>query len=164
VEASASQRVTAAEVQFSSILARNLDGELIPVTLDLPVTVDVFDLLDGGEYELPAGLLPPGDYDQIVVVMTALSLTVESGTRITIEPPGGGWTAIIATGPFSVVDGATTTIRLDLRWHDAIEWLGDHFEFHPIFDCDVDDPSGGGDDDSSGNGQGNGQGNGNRRG
>ena len=93
--APADQQLQAANVTFSSILARNLDGELVTVTIELPVTVDLVGLGTDGSFTLPAGFLPPGTYDQIVIVMTKVALTLANGTIVTIEPSGGGWTAVL---------------------------------------------------------------------
>lgn len=126
--------ISAVAVTFSSILARNLDGQLIPIASELPVTTDLLAILEGRTVELPAGTLPPGDYDQLVIVMTAVQLTLSDGTKVTIEPPGGGWTSIVPTTPFTVVEGGVTTIELQLRG-DLIRFLDGRFEFDPKFDC-----------------------------
>jgi len=140
----------AAEVTLSSILARNLDGELIAMTIDLPATVDLIGLVQGQTVELPMGSLPVGMYDQIVVVIRTVSLTLLDGTKIDVTPPGGGWTAIVPTVPFEVAEGLTTTVQLRFRPGGALRWIDDHFEFHPEFDCDVDD---GGDHDGDHDGE-----------
>ena len=127
--------ISAAMVTFSSVLARNLDGQLVTISSALPVDVDLIAVLEGRTVELPAGTLPPGDYDQLVVVMTKVALTLSDGTLVTIEPPGGGWTAIVPTAPFTIVEGGVTTIELQLR-RDAFELLEGRFAFDPEFDCD----------------------------
>lgn len=130
----------AANVTFASIVARNLEGELIDVTIDLPVTVDLLSIAGSGSLTLPVGFLPPGTYDQLVIVMTKVELTTQSDTIITIDPPGGGWTAILAVqNPFDVVEGQTTTVDLKFRLERLFEWLEDHWEFHPEFECDGDE-------------------------
>lgn len=134
--------ISAAAVTFSSVLARNLDGQLIAVSSELPVDVDLMAVLTGRTVELPAGTLPPGEYDQLVVVMTKVALTLSDGTVVTIEPPGGGWTAIVPTAPFAVVEGGVTTIELRLR-SDSFRFRDGRFAFDPGFDCD----RGGRDDD-----------------
>ena len=126
-------RIRAAEVTFSSVLARNLDGELIHVTIDLPVTVDLLALAEGRSATLPVGSLPPGNYDQIVVVMSKVALTTLNGTLIEITPPGGGWTAIIRVEPFEVIEGETTTVRIRFRPAHSFNMDGDRFEIHPNF-------------------------------
>jgi hypothetical protein len=128
-------RIQAAQVTFSSVLARNIDGELIHVTIDLPVTVDLLALVEGRTFELPIGSLPPGTYDQIVVVMSKVALTTLNGTLIEITPPGGGWTAIIHVVPFEVIEGETTTIEIIFRPFRSLKMIGERFEFHPEFDC-----------------------------
>ena len=136
------QQIQAANVTFASILARNLDGELINVTIDLPVTVDVLGLVSGGSFTLPAGFLPPGTYDQLVIVMTKVELTLMNGTVVTVDPPGGGWTAIVpVTAPFTVAEGQTTTVNIKFR-PGGFHWLDGKWDFRPGFDCD-----GGRDDD-----------------
>ena len=81
------QAFQAANVTFSSIQARTLDGTFTGVTIDLPSAVDMLSLLNGKDATLPIGLLPPGTYDQIVVVMTKVEVTPASGTQTAITPP-----------------------------------------------------------------------------
>ncbi len=134
---SSDHELQAANVTFASILARNLDGELIDVTIDLPVTVDLLELVSGGSLTLPAGFLPPGTYDQLVIVMTKLELTLASGTVVTVDPPGGGWTAIVPVAEtFTVAEGQTTTVRVIFRHGSSFHWLNGEWEFHPDFDGD----------------------------
>ena len=129
--------LNAANVTFASILARNLDGELIGVTVDLPITVDLLGLVSGGSFTLPAGFLAPGTYDQLVIVMTKVELTLADATVVTIEPPGGGWTAVIpVTEPFTVVEGQTTSVNIGFHPGRLLHWLDGRWEFHPEFECD----------------------------
>jgi len=126
----------AASVTFSSILARTLDGKLIDVTIDLPVTVDLLALVNGKEATLPEGFLPPDTYDQFVVVMTQVELTLASGTKIAITPPGGGWTAVVpAAPPFTVAAGETTTVTLNFRRDLSFGCNLGNWEFRPAFEC-----------------------------
>lgn len=128
---------TAANVTLASILARNLDGQLINVTIALPVTVDVLALDSTGALTLPVGFLPPGTYDQLVIVMTKLELTLTDGTVVTVDPPGGGWTAVIpVTEPFTVVEGQTTAVTIRFHPDRSFRWLGHGWGFNPDFDCD----------------------------
>lgn len=132
------RQLQSAAVTFSSILARNLDGQLVPVTIDLPVTVDVLALDFATGVELPIGFLPPGDYDQMVVVMTAVDLVLDDGTAVSITPPGGGWTSIVPTTPFTVEEGATTAVQLRFRKARAFRLLDGSIEFHPEFEMEHD--------------------------
>jgi hypothetical protein len=88
------------------------------------------------------------------VTLSSAVLLLTDGTRITIEPPSGGFTTNVATRQFTVVDGEPTTVKLRLRLDRALRWVGNHFQFFPDFDCDVrghgDADSSSGDDDSSG--------------
>ena len=115
------RRLREANVTFSSILARNLDGELVDVSIDLPVTVNVLTLEGGNSFTLPIGSLPPGVYDEIVVVMRQVELVLWDETRIAITPPGGGWTAIVRVCPFEVLEGETTTVRIRFRHRRSFE-------------------------------------------
>src|SRR5262245_60866863 len=45
--------IASAEIELSSVEARNLDGELIDVSVDLPMTVDLVGLVQGHTVELP---------------------------------------------------------------------------------------------------------------
>jgi len=148
------------EITFEEVAARDLDGNLVPVTIALPATIDVLGLRTGRTVELPVGFLPPGDYRGFEVTLSSAVLLLDDGTRITIEPPSGGFTTQIATRPFTVVDGQPTTVKLNFRFDRALRWIGNHFQFFPDFDCEVgggrgdhgsgDDGSGGDDDSGSG--------------
>jgi hypothetical protein len=130
--------VASANVTFASILARNLDGVLVNVEMDppLPVTVDVMALEGGGrEIQLPEGSLPAASYDQLVVVMTAVELVTHDGTSITIDPAGGGWTAIVAVCPFTV-DAEATTVALKFMVRKSFFWSGSRFHFQPRLVCE----------------------------
>jgi len=137
-----------ANVTFASVLARNLDGALVDVDMELPVTVDVVSMDSGREVLLPDGVLPGATYDQLVVVMTAVQGVTRDGTTITIEPPGGGWTAIIPICPFTVDEGVTTTVSLRFMLGQAFRFRDGRFHFQPRFVCD----DGGDDEEPSGDG------------
>jgi len=128
------RRLDAANVTFSSLMARNTDGELVDLGIDLPHTVDVIGLLKGDEVTLPAGALPAGDYDQLVVVMTELELVFVNGGEIAVTPPGGGWTSIVRVTPFTVVEGEELTIALNLRLGRAFREASGSFRFFPDFE------------------------------
>ncbi|MGE0159397.1 MAG: hypothetical protein AB7T31_08280 [Gemmatimonadales bacterium] len=124
------------EVTFSSILARNLDGVLVDVAMDLPVTVDASLLETGRQIELPEGELPAGTYDEVVFVVRKVEVVLWNETKVTIEPPGGGWTAHVPLCPrVEVEEGGTSVVSLRLQVWNAIFWSGDrlHFEPQPLF-------------------------------
>jgi hypothetical protein len=127
-------------VTLSSVFARNYEGELIDASMALPVTVDVIQMESGREITLPDGDLPPGTYDQIVVVMTAVQGVTGDGTTVTIEPPGGGWTAVVPVCPFDVVDGSTTVVGLTLAVRRSFSWRDNRFHFDPHFECEAPEP------------------------
>jgi hypothetical protein len=88
---------------------------------------------------LPIGFLPPGTYDQIVVVMSTVEVVTANGTKFALTPPGGGWTSIVNVGtPFVVTEGQTTTIDLKFKWWRAFHGVDDEIEFDPEFDCEHD--------------------------
>lgn len=127
----------AASVTFSGIVARALDGTLVDVTIALPVTVDLLALVSGERATLPDGFLPPGTYDQLVVVMRQLELTLASGTKIAVTPPGGGWTAVVPLAPpVTVVAGETTTIPLKFRRDLSLRCVVGDWWFEPAFQRD----------------------------
>jgi hypothetical protein len=130
------RRFQSANVTLSSILARNVEGVLVNVEMELPVVVDVLSLRDSSGVTLPAGVLPPATYDQLVVVMTQVEVVTLDGTAITITPPGGGWTTIVPVCAFDVADGATTTVGLRFMLAHAFPWRDGHHQFRPRFECD----------------------------
>ena len=130
--------LTSANVTLSSILARNLDGVLVNVDMDLPVMVDVLSMDGATEVMLPDAILPFGTYDQVVVVITQVEVVTFDGTAIRITPPGGGWTAIVPICPFVVEQGATTTVGLTFMIEHAFKWRDNRFHFQPRFVCDQD--------------------------
>jgi uncharacterized protein DUF4382 len=131
-------KLTHVNVTFSSFLARNLDGDLIDLTIDLPMTVDLITILNGQQITFPTGTLPPGMYDQLVVVITHVELDFVDGGKFDLTPPGGGWTKIIPVTPFQVVEGQTITIDLEFNPLNAFHEDGGEFEFSPEFECDRD--------------------------
>lgn len=123
-----------ANVTFASVLARNLDGQLIDLGMDLPTTVDIVAMEEAGRtVTLPDGELPPATYDQIVVVMTSVEGVLADGTTITVTPPGGGWTAAVPVCPFEVVEGETAIVGLMLPVRSALYLREGHFRFEPRF-------------------------------
>lgn len=128
--------ITSAQITLSSILARNLDGHLIDVTVDMPFTLDLVSVIQGGTVDLPMGALPAGTYDQIVIVIRSLHVVLSDGTQIDVTPPGGGWTAIVPTQQFDVVDGQTTTVHLAFHASGAFQWINGQLNFNPGFDCE----------------------------
>ncbi len=125
-------------VTFSSLLARNLNGELIDFVLDLPRTVDLIGLIKGQQVTLPTGTLPPGMYDQIVVVIRSVEFVFLDGRKVELTPPGGGWTRIVPVTTFEVIEGQTTTIELRFMPSGAFREHDGRFEFFPDFDCRTD--------------------------
>jgi hypothetical protein len=130
-----------ARVTFSSVLARNLDGVLVNVEMELPVTVDVMTLEDRKGIALPEGNLPLGSYDQAVIVMTQFEGVTRNGTTITITPPGGGWTAIVHRCEFTVEEGAETTVSLKFVINRSFSWHDNRYHFKPFFVCASEDDS-----------------------
>lgn len=127
-------KLKTANVTFSSLVARNADGKLVDLGVELPKTVDVVGLLGGTGVTLPAGSLPPGEYDQLVVVMTQLELAFVNGAKIALTPPGGGWTSIVPVTPFTVVEGQELTIELKLRLGSAFREASGSMGFFPDFE------------------------------
>jgi len=126
----------AANVTFSSILARDQDGVLVNVSMDLPVQVDIVSMDTGGnQVTLPDGDLPVGTYDQLVVVMTQLEGVLKDGTQLSITPPGGGWTSIVPICPFTVEEGGTTTVSLQFMVRQAFTWRNLRYHFQPQLQC-----------------------------
>jgi uncharacterized protein DUF4382 len=122
-------------VTISSLLARNLDGDLINLVIDLPKTVDLIGLMNGQQVTLPTGTLPPGMYDQLVVVIKNVEFVFLDGTKVELTPPGGGWTKIVPVTPFEVIEGQTTTIELRFKPFGSFREFDGEFEFFPDFDC-----------------------------
>ena len=75
----------------------------------------------------------------VVVVMSAVQGVTQNGTTITIEPPGGGWTAIIPICPFVIEDGETTVVGLQLSVRRSFRWRYNRFHFQPHFECEQDE-------------------------
>ena len=122
-------------------VARSVTGELIDVNIELPYTVDLFALEPDGTATLPDGFLPPGTYDQLIMVMCEVQVTTARDYVITIDPPGGGWTAVIPTCPFVVTEGAETEVQIIFKRGRAFRWIHGGMEFHPEFECEDDDAS-----------------------
>jgi hypothetical protein len=125
-----------ASVNITSILARDADGVLVNVDMELPVTVDIISVENGKHVTLPDGTLPSGTYDQLVLVLKEFEGTTLDGTQITIVPPGGGWTVIVPVCSFVVDETVTTTVSLGFDLRNAFLWRDSHYFFQPRFRCD----------------------------
>jgi hypothetical protein len=107
---------------------------LVDANMDLPVTVDVVAMEEGGRtITLPDGDLPAATYDQLVVVMTQVEGVLRDGTGISLTPPGGGWTAIVPVCPFDVAEGSTAIVGLMLPVRTSFAWREGRFRFEPRF-------------------------------
>lgn len=131
---------TSASVTLSSIMLRRLDGVLIPLDVELPVDVDVVKIDGGKQVQLPDGILPVGEYDQVVLVMTAVQGTAGDGSAVTVQPPGGGWTAVIPICPLDVVEGGTATVGITLNVRRSFLRAGGWWSFQPRFRAQMDCP------------------------
>jgi hypothetical protein len=129
-------RLSQVNVTFATLMARNLDGDLVDLTVDLPKTVDLIPIINGQTITLPDGTLPAGTYDQFVVVITHVEFVLTDGAKVDLTPPGGGWTKIIPVQPFEVVAGQTTTIELRFKPFHAFEAMDGEFRFFPDFECE----------------------------
>lgn len=128
-------RLAHVNVTFSGLMARNINGELVSLVVDLPHTVDLISVMNGRQVTLPAGTLPPGMYDQIIVVIRSVEFVLVDGTSKLLTPPGGGWTRIIPVETFEVIDGQTITIELRFNPGKAFGERDGDFEFSPDFEC-----------------------------
>lgn len=139
-----------ANVTLSSILVRTEDGELIDLEADLPIIVDVVQIDGGKQVQLPDGFLPPGNYDEVVFVITAVQGVSHDGTVITIEPPGGGWTTVVPICSLEVLEGETIPVGIAFNVRNSFLQVGNWWSFRPQFrslnthcvDADDDDNDG----------------------
>jgi hypothetical protein len=127
------------EIVISDLEARSAtEQRLEKVSIDLPATVDLLALLEsGGQIDLGVGSLAPGIYDQLVIVVSSVTLTAVDGTVVTITPPGGGWTRVVRVEPFEVVEGEVTTVRILIRPTFSFD-LGDDIRDLDDDDCHLD--------------------------
>jgi hypothetical protein len=137
----ACNRLKAANVTFSSVLARNLDGELIDTSMDLPRTLNMLGFGEGRRVELPIGFLPPGMYDMILVNITKVEFVLLNDMKISIEPPLGGWISQLQVRPrpFEVIEGQTTTVGIRFFPHRLFRIKNGKFEFKHDHGFEIDD-------------------------
>jgi hypothetical protein len=98
--------------------------------------VDASLLETGHQIELPEGDLAAGTYDEVVFVVREVQVILWDETRVTIEPPGGGWTSNVPLCPrVDVEQGSTSRVSLKLQIWNALFWYGErlHFEPAPLF-------------------------------
>jgi hypothetical protein len=115
-EPAPSNPIVGVVIRVSDFEARSTTlQQFVDIAAEFPVEVDLVALsAGGGSFELAVGSLAPDTYDELIIVLSALVLTAEDGTVVTIEPPGGGWTVPLTVEPFTVVEGEVTTIQLEL--------------------------------------------------
>ena len=72
--------------------------------------------------------------------MTAVAGTLRDGTKVTIQPPGGGWTAVVPICSLQMAEGQTQTVGVTLQVRNSFLQSRDHWSFQPRFraeaDCD----------------------------
>jgi hypothetical protein len=124
-------RFQTATVTLSSVLARTLDGELVDLDMELPIDLDVVRIEGGRQLLLPDGFLPADTYDQLVLVITAVQGQTRDGTIVTIQPPGGGWTAVVPMCALEVEDGNTATVGIALNVRSSFIAVGNLWSFQP---------------------------------
>ena len=120
-----------ANVTLGSVMLRTENGELIELNSELPLTLDVVKIDEGRQVQLPDGFLPPGSYDQVVLVITSVQAVSTDGTLITIDPPGGGWTAIVPICTIDVVEGETVPVGIAFNVRSSFLQLGNWWSFQP---------------------------------
>ena len=131
--------IQAANATFSAIEARTLDGLLIAATPEggFPVTVDLMSLVKVNPTTLPSAWLPAGTYDQIVVVIRKVEVTLTSGWKVAVSPPGGGWTAVIDIAPpFTISAASPKTVTLGFRKDLSFLCNLGEWKFNPKFEHD----------------------------
>ncbi len=125
-----------AEVTLSKIQARDASsGNMVDVLVALPYTVDLLSLQGGKTVSLPAGFLPPGTYNQLVLTISSVNIVANDGTTIAITPPAGGWVVTVNAQPFTVVADQATPVKLTFREDMSFHFLGGMLEFEPEFEC-----------------------------
>lgn len=129
-------QLKAAVVTFSSIQARATDGSTVDVLVPLPMDVDLLALDGSHSIELPAGFLPPGDYDALILTISKVHLVTQNDTQVDITPPAGGFVVMVPTQPFTVVEGQTTQVMLKFREDLSFNFGGHEIEFDPEFECE----------------------------
>jgi len=120
-----------ANITLSAIMVRTEDGQLIELDSDLPISVDVVRIDGGRQVQLPDGFLPAGNYDQVVLVITAVQAVSTDGTLITIDPPGGGWTAVVPICSLEVVEGETVPVGIAFNVRNSFHRFGNWWSFQP---------------------------------
>jgi hypothetical protein len=126
--------IKAATVTITGIVAVSVAGEFVEVDMDLPATVDVLRLESGRQIQLPDGELPVGAYDKVVVAIGAVQVTLRDDTKITIDPPGSGWTAVSPLcPPVEIEESGDATVALTLEVRNSFFFQDGRFHFAPRF-------------------------------
>jgi len=127
---------TAATVTISGAAARQIDGAWVNVGGTFPMTVDLIALAaNGNTFNIPAGLVPEGQYNAIQLTITAVNLTLQDGTPVAITPPGTGWVVLIPVD-FTVNSGKETSVTLRFHVDGSFKILGGDLVFEPDVDVE----------------------------
>ncbi len=122
---------TAATVTISSASARQIDGTWIDIAGTFPMTVDLIALAaNGNTVNLPADLVPEGQYNALQFTITAVNLTLQDGTTVAITPPATGWVVLVPVD-FTVTAGKETAVTLRFHVDGCFKSLNGEFEFDP---------------------------------
>jgi uncharacterized protein DUF4382 len=127
---------TAATVTISAASARQVDGTWVSIAGSFPMTVDLIALAaNGNTINLPADLVPEGQYNALQFTITAVNLTLQDGTTVAITPPAAGWMVLIPVD-FTVTAGKETSVTLRFHVDGSFKSLNGEFEFEPEMDVE----------------------------
>ena len=127
----AAPTLTVAEVTFSSLEARTVDGVWVAAEGSFPVTLDLLQFIGPqNSTELVQDLVPAGAYDQLRITVTAIHLELSDGSTYDVPIPEGGMPVLVPVG-FSVAEGGATEVVLDFRTDEAFQFNGTGVTFNP---------------------------------
>ena len=127
---------TAATVTISAASARQIDGTWVNIAGSFPMTVDLIALAaNGNTVNIPADLVPEGQYNALQFTITAVNLTLQDGTAVTITPPATGWMVLVPVD-FTVTAGKQTAVTLRFHIDGSFKSLNGEFEFDPEMDVE----------------------------
>ncbi|MCM2351003.1 MAG: DUF4382 domain-containing protein [Bacteriovoracaceae bacterium] len=132
------QNVDSASVTIKKIKIRKDSGEVLEL-LDREVTLDLLKLRNGVTETLADIKIPTGSYDQISLIVSEASVTLDNGEHFPLKVPSGSQSGlkIFISPSITVNDGVRSEVLLDFDLSRSFVPHGSHqnitgFNFKPV--------------------------------
>jgi len=130
----AAPEITAARITLSSAEAREAGtGTWVDLGIDLTAPMDLLEHVGpDNALTIATALVPGTTYDAVRLTVVAVEVELAgSPDPVAVPVPAGGVTAAVAVPPFTVGDGGSVTVVLDMSVDGSFQVVGTDVVFAP---------------------------------